>query len=78
MVLIVLIFAIMSHRLPSLKHVREELQIAFRNRIMMFSAFILLASSALFFPEDAYARSEPLQSKPSERFPNGVLSSPLD
>ena len=60
MVLIALIFAIMSHKLPSLKHVREELQIAFRNRMMMFSAFFLLTSSALFFPEDAYARSEPL------------------
>ena len=63
--LIVFLFAVLSDHLPSISTTRPDLRQKFRNRLMMFTASFALASTTLFFPEQAY--SEPAA------FPNGPI-----
>ena len=57
--LLVILFAVLSEHLPSISAVKPALRQKFRNRLMMFTASFALASTTLFFPEQAY--SEPPQ-----------------
>lgn len=52
--LTVILFVLLSERLPSLSSTRVELRQGFRNRLMMFSGLMLLSASTLLFPESAY------------------------
>ena len=63
--LIVFLFAVLSEHLPSISSTRLDLRQKFRNRLMMFTASFALASTTLFFPEQAY--SEPAA------FPTGPI-----
>ena len=51
--LIVFLFAVLSEHLPSISSARLDLRQKFRNRLMMFTASFALASTTLFFPEQA-------------------------
>ena len=52
--LTVILFVLLSERLPSLGSTRVELRQGFRNRLMMFTGLMLLSASTLLFPESAY------------------------
>jgi len=56
--LLVILFAVFSEHLPSISTVRPALRQKFRNRLMMFTASFALASTTLFFPEQAYSEPE--------------------
>ena len=62
--LIATLFAIQSHRLPSLSMLEENLQRTFRVRMMLFTSFLLLFSSSLLFPESAYYQPVSLPLEP--------------
>ena len=54
------VFAVSSHRLPSVRAMGDHAATAVRQRIMMFCSLCLLLSAGVFFPEQAYTASNPL------------------
>ena len=54
------VFAVCSHRLPSVIAMGAQAATAVRQRMMMYCALCLLLSAGVFFPEQAYTASNPL------------------
>lgn len=54
------VFAVCSHRLPSVRAMGEQAAVAVRQRMMMYCALCLLLSAGVLFPEKVYTASNPL------------------
>ncbi len=59
-VLVILLFALLSERLPSIANARSDLRQDFRNRMMMFTGLVLLLFSTTLFQETPQFSNEHL------------------
>lgn len=74
--LIVFLFAVLSEHLPSISSTRLDLRQKFRNRLMMFTASFALASTTLFFPEQAYSEPAAFPTGPIGPVPEWISFAP--
>jgi len=63
--LILLIFSLLSEKLPSIKPSSPELKKLIRHRIMIYSSFCTLVSFWVFFPESFYYSTDSLPTSPT-------------
>ena len=75
--LIVFLFAVLSEHLPSISSTRLDLRQKFRNRLMMFTASFALASTTLFFPEQAYSEPAAFPTGPIGPVPEWMSFAPV-
>ena len=75
--LIVFVFAVLSEHLPSISSARLDLRQKFRNRLMMFTASFALASTTLFFPEQAYSEPAAFPTGPIGPVPEWMSFTPV-
>jgi hypothetical protein len=76
-VLVILLFALLSERLPSIANARSDLRQDFRNRMMMFTGLVLLLFSTTLFPETSYYSANTLPLNPIGTIPSWDTLAPV-